>query len=190
MTTENKTAKELIKDYLFLKLNKVKYLGLVKTYGLQYDPISNYDMVEQSGDARKEGKAESTNSIKGGIVTDVDAGDFAFQLAEFFNGTLIPLDVENKIYRVVLEDKINYLDVTNPVENSLEKDILRRDLTINAIAVNIRTCEIFTGCSDFLDDLEVEEAVFLRFTSVTAFWARDEDFLSAITYLLMRWEKV
>ncbi len=88
------------------------------------------------------------------IVTDVDAGDFAFQLAEFFNGTLIPLDVENKIYRVVLEDKINYLDVTNPVENSLEKDILRRDLTINAIAVNIRTCEIFTGCSDFLDDLE------------------------------------
>ena len=36
-----------------------------------------------------------------------------------------------------------------------------------------------------VDDLEVEEAVFLRFTSVTAFWARDEDFLSAITYLLM-----
>jgi len=66
-------SKVRIKAENFLKLNKIKYLGLVKTYGLQYDPISNYDMVEQSGDARKEGKAESTNSIKGGIVTDVDA---------------------------------------------------------------------------------------------------------------------
>lgn len=62
-----------IKAENFLKLNKIKYLGLVKTYGLQYDPISNYDMVEQSGDARKESKAKSTNSIKGGIITDVDA---------------------------------------------------------------------------------------------------------------------
>lgn len=57
----------------WLKLNEGKFLRLVKTYGLTYDPISNYDMVELSGDAKKEGKAKSTNSIQGGIVTDVDA---------------------------------------------------------------------------------------------------------------------
>lgn len=57
----------------WLKLNEGKFLRIVKTYGLIYDPISNYDMVELSGDAKKEGKAKSTNSIQGGIVTDVDA---------------------------------------------------------------------------------------------------------------------
>ena len=50
--------------------------------------------------------------------------------------------MENKIYRIVLKDKINYLDITNPVENSLENDLKRRDLTINAIAVNIKSGEI------------------------------------------------
>ena len=43
---------------------------------------------------------------------------------------------------MVFKDKINYLDITNPVENSMEKDISRRDLTINAIAVDIKTGEI------------------------------------------------
>lgn len=57
----------------WLKLNEGKFLRIVKTYGLTYDPISNYDMVELSGDAKKEGKAKTTNSIQGGIVTDVDA---------------------------------------------------------------------------------------------------------------------
>lgn len=86
------------------------------------------------------------------IVTDCDARDFSLKVAEFFNGTFIPLDEENKIYRVVLEDKINYLDITNPVENDLEKDVLRRDLTINAIVVDIRTGEIPEICNGFTDD--------------------------------------
>lgn len=57
----------------WLKLNEGKFLRIVKTYGLIYDPISNYDMVELSGDAKKEGTTKATNSIQGGIVTDVDA---------------------------------------------------------------------------------------------------------------------
>ncbi len=76
------------------------------------------------------------------IVTDEDAGIFSQKIAEFFGGKFIPLDVENHIYRVVLSDKLNYLDITNPVENSMEKDIKRRDLTINAVAVDIKNCEI------------------------------------------------
>ena len=76
------------------------------------------------------------------IVTDEDAGIFSQKVAEFFDGKFIPLDEENKIYRVVLKDKKNYLDITNPIENSIEKDLFRRDLTINAIAVNIKSGEI------------------------------------------------
>ena len=41
-----------------------------------------------------------------------------------------------------MPDKINYIDVTNPVGDSIEKDLMRRDLTINAIAVNIRTGDV------------------------------------------------
>lgn len=90
------------------------------------------------------------------IVTDAEAKDFALQVAEFFNGTFIPLDEENKIYRVVLPDKMNYFDITNPIENSLKKDIMRRDLTINAVAVNIRTGEIVdyaNGINDISNEI-------------------------------------
>ena len=86
------------------------------------------------------------------IVTDEDAKLYSQKVAEFLGGKFIPLDEENKIYRIVLEDKKNYLDITNPVENSLEKDIGRRDLRVNAIAVNIKTGEIFDpteGLKDF-----------------------------------------
>ncbi|MBR6301555.1 HD domain-containing protein [bacterium] len=88
------------------------------------------------------------------IVADEDADTFSRRVAEFLDGVWIPLDEENKIYRIVLKDKINYLDITNPVENSLEKDIQRRDLTINAIAVNIRTGEIPQVCVPYVSDVE------------------------------------
>lgn len=76
------------------------------------------------------------------IVMDEDAREFALKLVELFEAVFVPLDEENKIYRLVLPDKINYIDVTNPVGDSIEKDLMRRDLTINAIAVNIRSGDI------------------------------------------------
>lgn len=87
------------------------------------------------------------------IVTDVDARDFSLKVAEFFDGVFIPLDEENKIYRIVLSDKINYFDITNPIEGSLEKDLRRRDLTINSVAVDIRTGEIVDFCGG-VNDIE------------------------------------
>ena len=76
------------------------------------------------------------------IVMDADAREFSLKLAGLFNASFVPLDEVNKIYRLVLPDKINYIDVTNPVGDSIEKDLMRRDLTINAIAVNIKTGEL------------------------------------------------
>ena len=90
------------------------------------------------------------------IATDISAKELAEKLSKIFPSTLIPLDTENNIYRLVLKESENkhnpeMIDITNPIENSLERDLMRRDLTINAIAVNIKTGEItdlFGGISD------------------------------------------
>lgn len=76
------------------------------------------------------------------IVLDEHARDFSLRLADILDATFVPLDEENKIYRLVLNDKLNYLDITNPIEDDFEKDIARRDFTINAIALDINTGEI------------------------------------------------
>lgn len=87
------------------------------------------------------------------IVVDEDARKFSLKIADFFDGKFIPLDEENKIYRIVFPDKVNYLDITNPVEGILENDLMRRDLTINAIAVNIKTGVIPDMCEPYVKDL-------------------------------------
>ena len=86
------------------------------------------------------------------IVTDRRAKDFADDFAKNNDvATVVTLDEVNNIYRVVMADKINYIDVTNPINDSLEDDINRRDITINSIAYNINTQEIYDitgGVSD------------------------------------------
>lgn len=85
------------------------------------------------------------------LVVSEDARSFSIKLAEFFDAAFVPLDEVNRIYRVVMPNKTDYLDITNPIENSLEKDLKRRDLTINSIAVNLKTFEIIDitgGISD------------------------------------------
>ncbi len=85
------------------------------------------------------------------LILDNDAKIFSQKIAKFFDATFVPLDETNKIYRVVMKDKINYLDITNPIENDLEKDLKRRDLTINALVINLRNNElidIVNGLSD------------------------------------------
>lgn len=85
---------------------------------------------------------EIENFDKDIIVDKTDARDFAQNLAEKLNASFVPLDEENKIYRLVLQDKINYIDVANPIGKSLEDDLKRRDLTLNSIAINLKTFEI------------------------------------------------
>ena len=85
-----------------------------------------------------------------------DAENFAKKLAEKFNATFIVLDPEYKIYRLVLEDKINYLDISEiqgelNADANIEEDLSRRDFAMNAIAINLANGEIidpFGGKSD------------------------------------------
>ena len=80
------------------------------------------------------------------------AEEYARELAEKFDGTFIVLDNENKIYRVVLKDKLNFLDISEIEGENIQEDLLRRDFTINAIAYDLEKEEfidITGGIEDF-----------------------------------------
>ncbi len=86
------------------------------------------------------------------LVLNADVKVFSKRLSEFFDATFIELDPENEIYRLVLKDKVNYIDITKPLNNSVEEDLKHRDLTINSLAVNIRTAKLVDvtgGAEDF-----------------------------------------
>lgn len=81
------------------------------------------------------------NHDKDIIVMDEEAKSFAQRFAKKHDGTCVTLDEVNNIYRVCMPDKINYVDITNPINSSLIDDIKRRDLTINAVAINLNSGE-------------------------------------------------
>lgn len=62
----------LFKAQAALKLMENKYLGLVKTYGLKYNPINNYDMEEVEGTALTEAAYNSTSTVVGSVIVDTD----------------------------------------------------------------------------------------------------------------------
>jgi len=94
-----------------------------------------------------------TSTDKDLIVCSQNIRNFSKELAEKLNAHFIELDTLNNIYRIVLEDKINYLDITSPIENNFETDIKRRDLTINAIAYDVNN-QKFIDLTGGIDDIK------------------------------------
>lgn len=86
-------------------------------------------------------------------IAVLGAENFAKKLAVEFDATFIVLDEINKIFRVVLKDKINYIDVSEIVGKSIEEDLTRRDFTINAIAYDILN-EKFIDVTGGLEDIK------------------------------------
>ncbi len=96
--------------------------------------------------------------LTGKSFTDRDiaikgAKAFAEKLAKQFDGTLVVLDNENHIYRVVIPDKINYLDISEIVGDSIEEDLTRRDFTINSIAYDFKNNK-YIDTTGGIDDLK------------------------------------
>ncbi|MBQ9150568.1 CCA tRNA nucleotidyltransferase [bacterium] len=113
----------------------------------------------------------------------------ALEIAQKLNGTFIELDSENKIYRVVLEDKTNYFDISRALNDDISKDINRRDFTINSIFYDLNKKEILdplNGVNDiknkvlktanfdnFIDD-SLRFLRLYRFMSLTGFSVEDD----------------
>ena len=73
--------------------------------------------------------------------------NLALDIAKKTEGTLIELDLENEIYRVVLKDKITYFDVSRALEDDILKDAQRRDFTLNSIYYDFNAQKIFDPCN-------------------------------------------
>ena len=93
------------------------------------------------------------NDLKDRDIAIKNAENFAKNLALKFDATFITLDNENKIYRVVLKDKENYLDISELCGKTIEEDLLRRDFTINAIAYDLKN-EQFIDITGGIDDIK------------------------------------
>lgn len=85
---------------------------------------------------------ETENFDKDIVVDKIDAEKFAKSLAESIDATYIPLDDENKIYRLITKDKTDCIDIAALIGESIEEDLKRRDLTINSVAVDLKTYDI------------------------------------------------
>ena len=119
-------------------------------------------------------------------ITIKNADLFAQKLAKEFDGTLVTLDSENKIYRVVLSDKINYLDISEMQGNCIEDDLKRRDFTINAIAYNLAEQEfmfMFMGSLYYVHYPDFKVRHENLETETSAYYPLEEDIYAKILVL-------
>ena len=71
-------------------------------------------------------------------VIDGSSQKLAAQIAAELNGRIITLDERWGIYRVILVSEDNLtLDFADALENNIERDLARRDLTVNAMAISL-----------------------------------------------------
>jgi len=86
-------------------------------------------------------------------ITIKGAKEFALNIAKQYDATFITLDNENNIYRVVLKDKENYLDISELRGDTIEKDLYQRDFTINAVAFDLKENK-FIDVTGGIDDIK------------------------------------
>jgi putative nucleotidyltransferase with HDIG domain len=103
---------------------------------------------QQSGRAYLVGGAVRDWLLTGNAPRDLDfallgcqSSRLAKTLADSAQGHLVPLDWEFGIHRVVFDDGF-VVDLADALENDLKTDLARRDLTVNALAVDLETGDL------------------------------------------------
>jgi tRNA nucleotidyltransferase/poly(A) polymerase len=89
------------------------------------------------------------------LIVEQRAGHAARRLARRLDGRLVQMGAERfATYRVVVNNRV--LDVCDPRDGSLEDELLRRDLTVNSIAVDLasgKPVDPLGGLSDILSGI-------------------------------------
>jgi poly(A) polymerase len=80
------------------------------------------------------------------IVCSCDPGKFASKIAKLLKGSLVKLDDENKIYRVVLKNnpELDCIDFAKLKGKDIASDLKKRDFTINSFALEISAGTVMT----------------------------------------------
>ncbi len=87
--------------------------------------------------------------------SEVSAESFSKMVAHRLDGHYVLLDAEFGIHRVVIQKDDSpdlTLDIADALDNDLHRDLSRRDLTINAMALDLDSKKFFDPCSG-IDDL-------------------------------------
>lgn len=132
------------------KIKNDKIINLIKEHAQNNFSGAEIYLV---GGALRDFYLDKENFDKDIAVNKVNAEEFAKSIAKLINATFIPLDEENKIYRLMLKDKINCIDIANIMGETIEEDLKRRDITINSIAINLKTFDIL-DINEGLKDLK------------------------------------
>lgn len=85
------------------------------------------------------------------VIADSDVKKIAQKISQNLDGTLIELDNEWEIYRIVLRDKTNYIDIAKAVNDNIKDDLARRDLTFNAIALKLNDLSVIDNHGGIAD---------------------------------------
>lgn len=70
------------------------------------------------------------------------AEGFAKYIADSISGYFVTLDEVNHIYRVVFENKKDYVDIADIEGQDIYEDLARRDFSMNALALNIKNMQL------------------------------------------------
>lgn len=92
-------------------------------------------------------------SLDRDLVTLDDSKGLALEIADKLGGSFVELDKENEIYRVVLDDKENFFDISLALNNDILLDAKRRDFTINAVFYDLNKKEFFDPLGG-IDDIK------------------------------------
>ncbi len=130
-------------------INKIKNDELLKKI-ISFSPDTNIYLV---GGCIRDFILNKENHDKDIIAACSDVEQYARSLADNLEATFITLDEENKIYRLVLKDKTNYIDIAAVIGKNIQEDLKRRDFTINSVAVNLHSMEIL-DINNGLNDLK------------------------------------
>ncbi len=100
------------------------------------------------------------------------AGDFAYNLAVYHNAAIVPMEKkpETPCYRIVeREDSSNYIDIAEMRGETINDDLVQRDFTINAIAIEVNRGGGPAGIIDPMNGAEDIREKIIRVTGHGAF---------------------